>query len=102
MKRFQQTTMRESANTDVHGFPGYAYRHLNQCGFALQHYKRAIALNARHGGGHEYIGEAYLIVNDLPNAERHLASLREICLLPREELADLEKAVQQYSSRVRP
>jgi Flp pilus assembly protein TadD len=102
VKRFQQTAMREPDNADVHSFLGYAYRHLSQFDRAFQHYKRAIALNARHRGAHEYIGEAYLMVNDLPNAERHLASLREICLLPCEELADLEKAVQQYRARARP
>ena len=47
----------------------------------FKHYKRSIELNPRHRGAHEYIGEAYLMVNDLPNAEKHLAALRSICLL---------------------
>jgi hypothetical protein len=66
---------------------------------ALKHYKRSIELNPRHRGAHEYIGEAYLMLNDLPNAEKHLAMLRSICLLQCEELADLEKAVAQYRTR---
>ena len=36
------------------------------------------------------------MVNDLPSAEKHLAALRSICLLPCEELTDLEKAVGEY------
>ena len=62
-------------------------------------YKRSIEINPRHRGAHEYIGEAYLMVNDLPNAEKHLAMLRSICLLQCEELADLEKAVVAYKAK---
>jgi hypothetical protein len=65
---------------------------------AFEHYKRSIELNPRHRGAHEYIGEAYLLVNDLPSAEKHLAALRSICLLQCEELADLEKAIAAYRS----
>jgi hypothetical protein len=39
---------------------------------------------------------AYLMVGDVPNAEKHLAALRAICLLPCEELADLEKAFAKH------
>jgi len=102
VKRFQQTALREPDNADVQNFLGFGYRNLGQLDLAFKHYKRAIELNPRHRGAHEYIGEAYLIANDLPNAEKHLAALREICLLPCEELADLEKAVKQYRARPRP
>ena len=66
---------------------------------ALKYYKRSVELNPRHRGAHEYIGEAYLMLNDLPSAEKHLAALRKICLLPCEELDDLEKAVAAYRAR---
>jgi Flp pilus assembly protein TadD len=99
VKRFQQTALREPENADVQNFLGYAHRHLKQFDLAFKHYNRAIALNPRHRGAHEYIGEAYLMVNDLANAEKHLAALHEICLLPCEELEDLEKAVQRYRAK---
>ena len=35
------------------------------------------------------------MVGDVPNAEKHLAALRAICLLPCEELTDLERAFAQ-------
>ena len=99
VKRFHQTALREPDNADVQNFLGYAYRNLRELDLAFKHYKRAIQLNPRHRGAHEYIGEAYLMVNDLPNAEKHLAALREICLLPCEELADLEKAITKYRAK---
>jgi tetratricopeptide (TPR) repeat protein len=72
---------------------------LKQMDLAFKSYKRSIELNPRHRGAHEYIGKAYLMMNDLLGAERHLATLRRICLLPCEELADLEKAITEYRAR---
>ena len=39
------------------------------------------------------------MVNDLPNAEKHLAALRGICLLPCEELEDLETRGRRLQSQ---
>ncbi len=100
-KRFQQAAVREPDNADIQNYLGYAYRNLKQLDAAFKHYKQALALNPRHRGAHEYIGEAYLMVGDLASAEKHLAALREICLLPCEELGDLEKAVVAYRAKPR-
>jgi Flp pilus assembly protein TadD len=99
VKRFQQAALRDPDSADLHNYLGFAYRNLKQMDLAFKYYKRSIELNPRHRGAHEYIGEAYLMLNDLPNAEKHLAALRNICLLPCEELADLEKAVVAYRAR---
>ncbi len=56
-------------------------------------------LDPRHRGAHEYIGEAYLLTGDVAGARKHLAALREICLLPCEELTDLERAIAEYTGR---
>jgi len=95
-KRFQMASVRQPDNADIENYLGYAHRNLKQFDAAFKHYKQALVLNPRHRGAHEYIGEAYLMVNDLPNADKHLAALRDICLLPCEELTDLEKAVAAY------
>ena len=99
LKRFQQAALRDPDSADLHNYMGYSHRNLKQMDLALKHYKRSIELNPRHRGAHEYIGEAYLMMNDLPSAEKHLAALRSICLLPCEELADLEKAVAAYRAK---
>jgi Flp pilus assembly protein TadD len=88
-------------NADVQNYLGYAYRNLGQFDSAFKHYKQALVLDPRHRGAHEYIGETYLIIGDLAGAERHLAALREICLLPCEELDDLQKAVVAFRSKGR-
>ena len=95
-KRLSRAVVRYPENADLHNYLGFAYRNLKQTDRAFSHYKQALALEPRHRGAHEYIGEAYLQIGDLAGAERHLAALKEICLLPCEELADLDKAVLQY------
>lgn len=98
-KRFELAARRDPDNADLQNYLGYSYRNLKQFDLAFKYYKRAIELNPRHRGAHEYIGEAYLMTGDLANAEKHLAALRQICLLPCEELGDLEKAVASYRAK---
>lgn len=99
LKRFHQAALRAPDSADLHNYLGFTYRNLKQMDLAFKYYKRSIELNPRHRGAHEYIGEAYLMVGDVKSAEIHLAALREICLLPCEELADLEKAIAAYRKK---
>jgi Flp pilus assembly protein TadD len=96
---FQQAALRDPANADLQNYLGFVHRKLERFDLAFKHYKRALELSPRHRGAHEYIGEAYLLVGDLANAQKHLAALREICLLPCEEYKDLKLAVDAYRSR---
>lgn len=94
--RLKKAEVRHPDHADLQNYLGYTHRNLKQFDAAFRYYKRAIELEPRHRGAHEYIGEAYLMVGDVPNAEKHLAALRAICLLPCEELTDLEKAFAKY------
>ena len=96
LTRLRKAEVRHPDHADLQNYLGYTHRNLKQFDAAFKHYKRAIELEPRHRGAHEYIGEAYLMVGDVPNAEQHLAALRAICLLPCEELTDLEKAFAKY------
>lgn len=96
IKSLSSAALRSPDNADIQNYLGYAYRKAGKLDLAFKHYKQAITLNPRHRGAHEYIGEAYLIKGDLRSAEKHLASLREICLLPCEELTDLEREIAKF------
>ena len=96
IKSFSTAALRSPDNADIQNYLGFAYRKIGQLDPALKHYRRALELNPRHRGAHEYIGEAYLMVGDLAGAQKHLDALRTICLLPCEELADLERQIADY------
>ena len=90
--------VRNPDHADLHTDLGFAYRNLRQYDVAFKHYERALAIEPRHRGAHEYVGEAYLMVGDVKGAEKHLAALKRICLLGCEELKDLEQAVARYKA----
>lgn len=94
--------LRDTKNADIQNFLGYAHRKLGEMDAAFRHYERALKLNPRHRGAHEYVGEAYLMVGKLKNAEKHLAALRQICLIPCEEMEDLQKAIADYRAKKKP
>jgi len=91
--------LRDTRNADLQNYLGYAYRNAGQLDLAFRHYQRALQLNPRHRGAHEYVGEAYLIVHNLAKAEEHLAALHKICLIPCEEYADLKKKIAEYRGK---
>lgn len=96
VKSLFSAALRSPDNADIQNYLGYAYRKTGKLDLAFKHYKRALTLNPRHRGAHEYIGEAYLIKGDVRSAQKHLAALREICLLPCEEFTDLEREIAKY------
>lgn len=67
----------------------------------FKHYNEALRLKPDYRGAHEYIGEAYLMVNDLPKAKEHLARLDRLCTFGCEEYTDLKKAVAAYEAKSR-
>lgn len=99
IRRLSSAALRDTRNADIQNYLGYAYRHTGRLDVAFKHYQRALQLNPRHRGAHEYIGEAYLMVNDLARAEEHLTALQAICLIPCEEYDDLKQAVAAYRQR---
>ena len=82
-------------NADVFNLLAYSYRHLDRLDDAFENYGRALELDPKHLGAHEYIGEAYLMVGDLAKAEEHLATLRDICASC-EETEELAEAIAHF------
>jgi len=99
IRLLSSAALRDTRNADIQNYLGYAYRNAGHLELAFKHYQRALQLNPRHRGAHEYIGEAYLFANDLANAEKHLAALEKICLIPCEEYDDLKRAIAEYRRR---
>jgi len=90
---------RTSNNAYIHNLLGFAYRNAGQLDTSLKHYQRALQIDPRHRGAHEYIGEAYLMMNNPAKAEEHLAKLKSICPIVCEERDDLSKKIAAYKAR---
>jgi cytochrome c-type biogenesis protein CcmH/NrfG len=87
-------------NAEYHNLYAYSMRKGGNADMALvfQHYDEALRLDPKHRGAHEYSGEAYLAMNDLPKAKLHLAALDKLCFFGCEEYTDLKKAVAEYET----
>ncbi len=88
-------------DADAHNMLGYSYRKLNTFDKSMEHYQRALKIDANHRSTHEYLGELYLDMNQLDNAEKQLAALKRACpFFGRcEEYEDLKKAVDNYKTK---
>jgi len=87
---------RDGTNADAQNMLGYAIRKNGDPAKAIPIYQKALAIDPKHRGAHEYIGEAYLMLDDLSKAKEHLKALDKLCFLPCSEYRDLKKEVEAY------
>lgn len=98
----QKAVFQEPNNPDGFNLLAYSYRKQAKPDIekAFENYLIALKLDPKHKGAHEYIGEAYLMVKQPAEAEKHLALLASICGNKTcEEYEDLAKAVEEYNKK---
>ena len=86
----------EPGNADVLNMLGYAHRKLGRVEVAFDHYREALAIEPRHLGANEYLGELYLETGKLEKAEERLAELAAACPSGCEERDELSEAIAAY------
>lgn len=96
---FLQALSRDDKNADILNYLGYTERNRGNMDKAFNYYERALALNPKHRGAHEYLGEAYLITGNLPKAEEQLAALDKLCFFSCEEYRDLKEKIAEYKEK---
>lgn len=96
IRLLEKVATQRGASADVENLLGYAERNQGHLDAAFAHYEKALRLDPRHRGAHEYVGEAYLLVGNLAKAKEHLAALDKLCFFPCEEYRDLKKSVARY------
>jgi len=67
----------------------------------FKHYNEALRLDPKHRGANEYLGEAYMMVNNLPKAQEQLGVLDKLCFFPCKEYSDLKKSIADYEAKPR-
>lgn len=98
----QQVVQKDPRNADAYNLMGYATRSAGDPAASLQYYQQALAIDARHLGAHEYVGEAYLMLNRPAEAEQHLARLDSLCVFGCTEYRQLKAAIAAYKQGKRP
>lgn len=89
---------------DAHNLMGFALRKQTppDVNRALFHYRQALQIDPAHKGAHEYIGEAYLMMDRPDLAQQHLQALEHLCTSPPcEERDDLRAAIQAHGLKAR-
>lgn len=87
-----------AASAEVHNRLGFALRNAGKMQDALGAYAKALAIDPKHKGAHEYAGEAYLRLGDLAKAKQHLAELNKLCLFGCAEHTELKNKVAQVEA----
>jgi tetratricopeptide (TPR) repeat protein len=85
-------------DADAWNYLGFCSRKLGKKEDALGYYQKALAINPKHKGAHEYLGELYLQMDDLPKAEAELATLKTLCPNGCEEVEELEANIADYKA----
>ena len=94
--QLQGVVSRDDKNADAYNWLAYATRKTGDPAASLPLYQKALAIDPKHKGAHEYIGEAYLMLDNLPKAKEHLGTLNSLCLITCGEYRDLKRAVDAY------
>ena len=86
-------------NADALNLLAYSQRKTDDVQASLANYKKALAIDPSHKDAHEYIGELYLRMGDLANAEKHLKRLDNICFSGCEQVNELKAAITAYKQK---
>jgi Flp pilus assembly protein TadD len=98
----QRVIAAEPNNPEAYNLMGYATRKSGDPNGSLQYYQKALSLDPKHLGAHEYIGEAYLMLDQPKRAEEHLARLDQLCTFGCREYRELKAAIANYKKGVKP
>ena len=98
----QQVVAKDPKNADAYNLLGYATRKSGDPNGSLQYYNRALQIDPKHLGAHEYAGEAYLMLDQPQQAEQYLARLNSLCVFGCTEYRMLKAAITGYKAGKKP
>jgi tetratricopeptide (TPR) repeat protein len=84
-------------SADALNLLGYSHRKLGRTDQALDYYQQALAIEPKHLGANEYLGELYLELKQLEKAEERLKVLSTACNAC-EEYAELKEKVEAFKN----
>ena len=94
--KLEKVVAKDRNNADAWNLIGFSHRSLKNYDKALDGYSKALAIRPRHTGAIEYLGELYLELGDLDQAEQQLAKLDDICVFGCDDYDMLKDSIAQY------
>jgi len=85
-------------DADVLNLLGYGYRKTGDFDQSRGYYLQALAIEPKHRGANEYLGELYLETGQLDKAEERLAVLDKACWIGCEEYTELKESIDKYKT----
>ena len=94
----------DPGKAEYHNLYAYSIRKGDRPAMDLvfRHYNEALRLRPAHLGAHEYLGEAYLMLDQPQRAVEHLARLDQLCTFGCREYRQLKTAIANYKKGVKP
>jgi tetratricopeptide (TPR) repeat protein len=80
-------------NADAYNLYAFSLRNTGDYKQAFTFYGKALDFDTNHKGAREYLGELYVMTDNIPKANEQLAILEKLCPSGCEELDDLRKAI---------
>lgn len=80
-------------NADAYNLYAFSLRNTGDYKQAFTFYGKALDFDPNHKGAREYLGELYVMTDNMPKAKEQLAILEKLCPSGCEELDDLRKAI---------
>lgn len=96
--RLKKAVATDPMSADAYNLLGYSYRKLGDTDAAFENYRTALDLNGMHRGAHEYLGEPYLELDNLAEAEKLLRSLGKACTYSCGEYKELKAEDTKYKA----
>ena len=96
LRMLERVVGTEPGNADAWNYIGFSHRNLKQYDKALAAYNKALAIDPKHRGAREYLGELYLTTGDVAKAEEQLRELNSICFFGCEEYNELKAAIAKH------
>ncbi len=99
IQKLEQVLAKEPRNVDAMNYLAYSHRELGHYDVSLGWYHKALAINANHRGANEYLGELYVRMGKMKEAQAQLAKLQRLCGRGCEEYEALRSSIAKAGGR---
>ncbi len=94
--RLEEALREDPDDADLLNLMAFSNRKLGKFDLALGFYQKALEIEPKHRGANEYLGELYLQLGQLEEAEKRLAVLDKACFFGCREYDELKQAITEY------